>query len=422
MKRMMAILLGLGVLFFAAACAVSPGSTATPTPTSPATSSPSPSTVPPTPTSTPTPTPAATPTPDPASGSYRVVDAYPALRFTQPVLYEPVPDGNGNAVVVERTGRVRIFADRSDAPTSTVFLDLRGLITAKGQEQGLLGLAFDPDYATNGFFYVDYTTADSTVIARYRRSADDPAVADPTSGTVLLTFKQPYANHNGGQLAFGPDGHLYIATGDGGSAGDPQNRAQDRAVLLGKILRIDVAHPSAGNAYGIPSDNPFAGNTQGYREEIFAYGLRNPWRFSFDAQGVLWAGDVGQDRIEEVDRIVKGGNYGWNVLEGTLAYKDLAGVDRATLIAPVWEYRHPLGEAITGGFVYAGSLLSHAKGTYIYGDYLTGRIWALWFDAAQAAQNELLLDTGLLISSFGVDASGELRVVDLSGKVYRLVE
>ena len=422
MRRMLAILLSMGVLLGGTACAAPPGSTTEPSasPTSAAIASPSPTMGPLAP--TPTPTATVTPTPDPASGTYRVVDAYPALQFTQPVLFAPVPGGSGNAVVVERTGRIRIFADRSDVPSSTVFLDLGSRIFAKGQEQGLLGLAFDPDYATNGFLYVNYTTADSTVIARYQRSSADPSVADPASGVVLLTFMQPYANHNGGQLAFGSDGYLYIATGDGGSAGDPQNRAQNRTVLLGKILRIDVAHPSAGNAYGIPSDNPFAGNTQGYREEIFAYGLRNPWRFSFDAQGVLWAGDVGQDRIEEVDRIVNGGNYGWNVLEGTLKYKNLSGVDRTTLIPPVWEYKHPVGEAITGGFVYDGSLLTHAKGTYVYGDYLTGLIWALWFDTDQTVRNQLLLDTKLLISSFGVDALGELRVVDLTGKVYRLVE
>lgn len=421
MNRLLAILLTMGVLLGGTACAAGNETSVTPSiaPTSVATASPSPS---PSPSPTPIPLPTSTPTPDPASGTYRVVDAYPALRFTQPLLFAPVEDGSGNAVVVERTGRIRIFADRADASVSTVFLDLRSRIFTKGQEQGLLGLAFDPEYATNGYFYVNYTTVDSTVIARYRRSDADPAVADPASGMVLLTFKQPYANHNGGHMAFGPDGFLYIATGDGGSAGDPQNRAQNLATPLGKILRIDVEGASAATPYAIPSDNPFVGNTQGYREEIYAFGLRNPWRFSFDAQGVLWAGDVGQNRIEEIDLIVKGGNYGWNVLEGTHEYKNLAGVDRATLIPPVWEYEHPLGESVTGGFVYEGALLPHAKGAYIYGDYLTGRIWALWLDAEQTAHNQLLLDTGLFISSFGVDAAGELRVVDLSGGIYRLTE
>jgi glucose/arabinose dehydrogenase len=416
MKKLLFLLVVLTFLG-ATSCATAGSPTSTPQATA------TPSAIPDSPTPVPpSPTPTLSPTPAPSSGTYRLEDAYPSLSFTQPLLFAVAPGDAADAFVVERTGRTLIFADRPDAVSSQVFLDLRSVVTANGQEQGLLGLAFHPRYTENGYFYVNYTTSTTTVIARYRRSAADPRVADPASQTVLLTFEQPYRNHNGGGMAFGPDGFLYIATGDGGSGGDPQNRAQDLSSPLGKILRIDVDHPGDGMAYGIPSDNPFVGNAEGYRQEIYAYGLRNPWRFSFDAQGTLWAGDVGQDRIEEIDLVRKGGNYGWALLEGPLDYKEIAGVDRATLVPPVWEYEHSLGEAVTGGFVYTGRLAPHLKGTFVFGDYVSGRIWALWIDADGTSHGVQLLDSTLHVSSFGLDAAGELRVVDLSGKVYRLVE
>ena len=311
--------------------------------------------------------------------------------------------------------------DSADTKDASVFLDLRDRIDAGGNEKGLLGLAFHPDYKNNGYLYVNYTTADSTVIARYTRSPDNPMTADPASEEVLLTFKQPYSNHNGGQLAFGPDGYLYIGTGDGGSGGDPQNNAQNTASYLGKILRIDVDRPSNGKTYGIPADNPYAGNTQGNVEEIYAVGMRNPWRFSFDQNGILWVGDVGQDTMEEIDQVKNGGNYGWSVMEGTLTYKDVPGADTAAMIPPIWEYKHNgQDECITGGYVYASDKLPDLKGRYIYGDYVSGRIWALWPDASGKVQNQELLQTGLNISSFGLDADGDLLIVDLAGKLYRL--
>jgi glucose/arabinose dehydrogenase len=242
------------------------------------------------------------------------------------------------------------------------------------------------------------------------------------SGQIILSFPQPYANHNGGHMAFGEDGFLYIATGDGGSKGDPQNNAQNLSNLLGKILRIDVDRPGAGKHYGIPADNPFAGNTQGFREEIFAYGLRNPWKFSFDRQGGrLWAADVGQDKVEEINLIEKGKNYGWNLMEASRYYSAREDVTQEGLVLPVWEYEHQLGKSITGGAVYYGDDILALKGAYIYGDFVSGRIWALWLDNDLKVDNRQLLDTELRISSFGVDGNNEIYVVDYQGKIYKLV-
>jgi glucose/arabinose dehydrogenase len=301
-----------------------------------------------------------------------------------------------------------------------VFLDIRPLVDDAGNEEGLLGLAFHPDFRNNGLFYVNYTASspDRTVIARYRVDPQQPGRADPASAREILSFEQSFSNHNGGQLAFGPDGYLYIAVGDGGSGGDPLGHAQNRATLLGSLLRIDVDHPAGGKPYGIPPENPYAGNTQGWREEIYAYGLRNPWRFSFDPPtGRLWAADVGQNAYEEIDLIVAGGNYGWNILEGNHCYLD-ADCDSAGLIPPVWEYDHSQGRSVTGGYVVRGS--SRLAGAYVYADYVSGRIWALRLDGQGGPSNELLLESGLNISSFGRDAKGELYLCSFDGRIYRL--
>ena len=285
----------------------------------------------------------------------------------------------------------------------------------------MLGLAFHPGYSQNGIFFVDYTDKNGTVIARYERSAVDEMQADPASAQIILTIEQPYKNHNGGQLEFGPDGYLYIAMGDGGSRGDPLNNAQNLFSPLGKILRIDVDNQTADVQYAIPADNPFAGNTDSYREEIYAYGLRNPWRFSFDEQGRLWVADVGQNKIEELDLVENGGNYGWSIMEGTSSYKDAGDIDTSSFIPPIWEYSHDASECITGGYVFASDNIPDLVGRYIYGDFESGIIWALWFDEDGQVQNEELIDTKLLISSFGIDAGGDLRIIDLNGKIYRLV-
>jgi glucose/arabinose dehydrogenase len=285
---------------------------------------------------------------------------------------------------------------------------------------GLLGLTFHPDFQTNGFFFVDYTADNPrrTVIARYQVNAFDPNQANVSTGTIILEVDQPYTNHNGGQIAFGADGYLYIAMGDGGSGGDPLGHGQNRSTLLGSLLRIDVDSQTAGRNYSIPIDNPFAGNSMGYAEEIFAYGLRNPWRFSFDSEtGNLWLADVGQNEIEEIDVIRNGGNYGWNLKEGTQCYA-VSECDGFGLIDPIWEYNHGLGRSITGGYIYRGSRLPALYGNFLYGDFVSGRIWSLEYDGIGLTNNTELFDTSLSISSFGVDESGEVYVLSYDGTVY----
>ena len=347
--------------------------------------------------------------------------AVPALALTRFVsgLEQPLhlTAAGERLFVLEQPGRVRIIRDGKLQPEP--FLDLTGQVRSTGMEQGLLGLAFAPDYPSSGIFYVHYTGAQGqTVVARYRVSAQNPDRADTASAEVLLTLPQPFANHNGGAILFGPDGYLYIALGDGGSAGDPQNNAQNLDSLLGKLLRIDVSGPGA---YRIPPDNPFVSNPAA-RDEIWAYGLRNPWRVSFDrATGDLYIADVGQDAIEEINFQPAGSpggqNYGWRVYEGSRVYK---GDGLRDAVFPVVEYRHGNGNcAVTGGYVYRGQAIPELVGTYIYGDYCSGRIWG----ARQVNDTWTvtdLLQTDFRISAFGEDEKGELYVVDHGGAIYRI--
>ncbi|MCC6763670.1 MAG: PQQ-dependent sugar dehydrogenase [Deltaproteobacteria bacterium] len=340
-----------------------------------------------------------------------------AIAFASPVQLTHAPDGTDRVFVVEQGGRIRVFPNGTPA-SATDFLVLSGIST--GGEEGLLGLAFHPDYAANGYFYVYYSAASPrrSVIARYRVSAD-PNAADATSGRVVMEIAQPYSNHNGGQLAFGPDGHLYVALGDGGSAGDPGNRAQNMNELLGKILRIDVDRTDPGLGYAVPPDNPFVGQS-GARGEIWAVGLRNPWRMSFDRlTHALWAGDVGQGNWEEVDLIERGRNYGWRRKEGNACYNPSTGCDTGAFTAPLAVYSHSDGCSVTGGYVYRGSRLPELYGAYVYGDYCSGKIWALRYDGA-IASTTMIADTTLSISSFGEDRDGELYVVSLGGSINRL--
>ena len=356
--------------------------------------------------------------------TYDVVVAFPNLSFDQPVGVYSAGDGSDRIFLVEKKGVIHVFDNREDVTASAVFLDITDRVISAASEEGLLGLAFHPRFSTNGFFYVDYTAGSPlrTVVARYNVSQDDLDHADRNSELVLLEVLQPFSNHNGGQLAFGPDGYLYIALGDGGGAGDPQGNAQNRSTLLGKILRIDIDKTSGDLRYGIPSDNPFVGNTAGYREEIFAYGLRNPWRFSFDtATGWLWTADVGQNRAEEVNIIESGRNYGWDIMEGNLCYNSTQDCNQTGLQQPIWTYGRDQGISVTGGFVYRGSSLTGLNGWYIYGDYGSGRIWALQYDGTEAVNKELA-NTDLNITSFGLDEQNELYVCDFKGKIYRLVE
>jgi len=355
----------------------------------------------------------------------RLAEAFGGMTFTRPVGLVHADDGSGRLFVVEQPGRIVVLSDASDHPERSVFLDIRGKVYDRGGEQGLLGLAFHPDFERNGYFYVNYTTQKTTVIARYRADPANPDRADPGSELILLEFSQPYSNHNGGQLAFGPDGHLYIATGDGGSGGDPQGNGQNLKTLLGKILRIDVDRASGNLNYAIPPDNPFAGNRDGYREEIYAYGLRNPWRFSFDpATGWLWAADVGQNAMEEIDIIEKGRNYGWNVMEGSLCFNPRTGCKQDGLTLPIWEYP-PLqgspGASVTGGYVYRGQNIPELAGKYVFADYMDGRMWVLEYDGSGPARATELDVRQPGISSFGVDEHGELYACVLDGKILRIV-
>jgi glucose/arabinose dehydrogenase len=360
----------------------------------------------------------------PLHAQLHIERAFPDLSFDRPVDIQHAGDQSGRLFVIEQAGRILVFQNEVGAASAGVFLDIRDRVNDDGNEEGLLGLAFHPSYRDNGFFYVNYTASNPrrTVIARFSVSAVDPMKADPASERIMLSFEQPYSNHNGGQVAFGPDGFLYIGTGDGGSGGDPQNNAQNRTVLLGKMLRIDVDNPAGGKNYSIPSDNPLAGNADGWAEEIFAWGLRNPWRFSFDPEtGRLWVGDVGQNRYEEVDIVEKGRNYGWRVMEGFACYDPQSGCDQSGLTKPILEYGRDQGASITGGHVYRGNSIPELSGKYLYADFVTGRIWGLIYRSPTDFSNEILLNSGQNISSFGVDDQGEILICSFDGFIYRFV-
>ncbi|MCF6155560.1 MAG: glucose sorbosone dehydrogenase [Candidatus Brocadia sp.] len=355
---------------------------------------------------------------------YKLLNAFPNLSFKNPLDFQHAGDGTNRVFVVSQTGLIYVLENTPSAKSAKVFLDIRDKVI-HGGELGLLGLAFHPDYGKNGFFYVNYTTPNPlrSIIARYSVSSKNPDIADKKSELILLEINQPYSNHNGGQLAFGPDGYLYMALGDGGSGGDPKNNGQNKSILLGKILRIDVNCTSENKRYCIPNNNPFKGNTQGYKEEIYAYGLRNPWRFSFDpVTGRLWVADVGQELWEEIDIIEKGKNYGWRIMEGNHCFNPPTDCDTAGLTMPIWEYGHDDqgGCSITGGYVYRGTKLSELYGKYIYADFCSGRIWALYYDGKNPVTNSLLLTENVNISSFGIDKNNEIYICDLNGKVYTI--
>ncbi len=354
-----------------------------------------------------------------------VAQAQPALtfepalgseRFERPVAMKQAPGGSG-VHVVEQPGRV--VALELDGSQRRVVLDIEDRVGDGPNEAGLLGLAFHPRFADTQTLYLSYTRRASgrtleSVIAAYRMN-DDGAI-DRDSEKVVLALRQPFGNHNGGDIAFGPDGYLYIGFGDGGAGGDPLNSGQDLGTLLGAILRIDV---DSGDPYTIPRDNPFR-TQRDARPEIYAYGLRNPWRFSFDREtGELWAGDVGQNRLEEIDLIRAGGNYGWNIREASRSFKD-QGRNASGLIAPVAEYGRELGCSVTGGYVYRGSEIVDLQGTYLFGDYCSGRIWGVTRDAEGRSHVSQLLRTDARIASFAEIADGTIFVLDLTGPVYRI--
>jgi glucose/arabinose dehydrogenase len=332
-------------------------------------------------------------------------------------------DNSGQIYITEQRGVIQSFNANQPGQGSRVFLDITDRVNSGGEE-GLLGLAFDPDYRENGYFYVYYSAADPrrSVVSRFSLNLGNPAVASLQSEVIILEVAQPFANHNGGQLAFGPDGYLYIGLGDGGGGGDPFGNAQNLGSLLGKILRIVVSDLSATGDYKIPADNPFVA-TPGARPEIWAYGLRNPWRFSFDKEtGLLWAGDVGQNRWEEIDIITKGANYGWNITEGSHCFSPTTGCDQSGLTLPIVDYDHSQGCSVTGGYVYRGDNTPSLQGYYIYGDYCSGNIWALGYSGNSVTENVLLVASGLSITSFGEDIAGSLYILSSRGGIYSLVQ
>lgn len=373
------------------------------------------------PTLTSTPTLAPTDTPTPARpAAFPLPEAYTwqpvASGLNSPVGMAHAGDGSNRLFILEQPGRIRIWQDGS--LLAEPFLDLSNKLSCCG-ERGLLGLAFHPQYVDNGYFYVNYTDLQgNTVISRFQ--APDPAGsrADPASERQVLFVEQPFRNHNGGSVIFGPDGYLYLGLGDGESGGDPLGAGQSLRTLLGKVLRLDV---NTGEPYGIPAGNPFADG--GGRAEIWAFGLRNPWRMSFDRQtGDLYIADVGQNSVEEINFVpadaAAGINFGWNYREGSRRYQS-DPPDGVTLTDPVAEYEHPLGCSVTGGYVYRGGALPEWQGIYMYGDYCSGRIWGL-LQAVDGWQSAELFRTDANITSFGEDENGELYLVDYNGGVYRL--
>ena len=358
---------------------------------------------------------------DKAAADVQLKVAFPNLTFEMPVEFVSPNDGTNRNFVIAQAGVIHVFPNNPGVKTTQKFLDIKKKVVSGG-EQGLLGLAFHPNFKKNGYFYVNYTRGEDleTAISRFQVSKTNPNQADPASEVVLLTYKQPFSNHNGGKVAFGKDGYLYIAVGDGGSGGDPQNHGQNKASLLGKILRIDVNKPSGNLKYSIPADNPFKGNKEGFREEIYAYGLRNPWRFSFDkTTGNLWVGDVGQNKIEEVDIVKNGENYGWRVMEANECFKP-EDCDKKGYALPVHSYQQGMdtGKSITGGHVYRGKKLTALQGKYVYGDFVTGNIWTLTPNNGKYTNAKLMKLDGT-ISSFGEDANNELYVLSYGdGKIY----
>ncbi len=336
-------------------------------------------------------------------------------RFDRPLYFAQAPGGSKLAFVVEQGGTIWACEfDGRSLGERRVFLDLTRKVLTRGNEEGLLGLAFHPRYDENGAFFVYYSAARPrrTVLSRFEGGRE----------TVLLQIDQPYSNHNGGMIEFGPDGYLYVGVGDGGSGGDPHGNGQSLETHLAKILRLDVDRSEGERPYAIPPDNPFR-ERPGARPEIFAYGIRNPWRFSFDRRlGTLFVGDVGQDAEEEVDVVVAGGNYGWNAFEGDRVYDRHAGLARADAEFPIATYGRGEGKSITGGYVYRGRAVPSLAGRYVYADYVSGTVWSLRWNGRHAEDARVLLESGLEISSFGEDRAGEIYACAFDGRVYRFAE
>lgn len=350
-----------------------------------------------------------------------LVNAFPNVAFNSPLFVTHSNDGTNRVFVVEKTGLIKVLPNDSNTSDSRVFLDVTNLII-NGSERGLLGLAFHPDYATNGYFFINYTRSGdgATRVSRFSRSQSDPNKADSLSELNIITISQPFSNHNGGMLLFGLDGYLYIGMGDGGSGGDPGNRAQNVNELLGKILRLNIDTATAQFNYGIPPTNPFA--TGGGRAEIYTIGMRNPWRFSLDpVTGEIWCGDVGQDAREEIDIIQLGLNYGWRCYEGFNPYNTSGCGPQTNYTFPIKDYPNQTPEcSITGGYVYRGARRPELTGRYIYGDYCSRKIWKLKYENGNITEDSLIANAPSSIYSFGSDQLNELYVCCANSIVYRL--
>ena len=421
--RLWATSLAIIAMMMLMACASEPE--ATPAPSATATRVPSVSSATSVPTvgsATPVST-AVSATPEPVDvplPNVRVEVVFPSVSFDR-MVYLTHPEGMPDPLyLVLQPGRIMAFDNVESPPSPDTFLDIRSRVSDRGNEEGLLGLAFDPAYRNNGYFYVYYSAASPrrSVIARYQASPDGNS-ADPSTEKIVMQIGQPFSNHNGGHITFGPDGYLYVGLGDGGSGGDPRGHGQNLRTLLGTIIRIDVSTLDETGSYAVPSDNPFVG-VEDARPEIWAYGLRNPWRFSFDREtGELWAGDVGQNKLEEIDIVTKGGNYGWNIMEGSSCFRG-DPCDRDEFVPPVAEYGRDGGCSVTGGYVYRGSRIPSFVGAYVYGDFCTGKIWALRYDGSRVTGNAQIADTDLQISSFAEGPEGEVYILSFTGQIARL--
>ena len=359
-----------------------------------------------------------------------IEEAFPNLQFSRMLHLTNAGDGSNRLFVVLQDGQIRVFQNSSTVSTSQLFLDLSSKVSTVNEEEGLLGLAFDPEYETNGYFYVFYSAPAPrrSVLSRFRVSSGNPNLADPGSELIILevvktAFEgETFGSHNGGTIVFGPDGLLYVAVGDGGGGNDILGHGQNTSTLSAMVLRIDVSDASPTQTYQIPSDNPFVASAPG-APEVFAYGFRNPWKISFDpATGLLWAGDVGQQTIEEIDIVLKGGNYGWSRMEGTSCFPiGTPSCNQSGLVMPVFQYDHGDGCSVTGGHVYRGTRLPSLIGAYVYGDFCTGKIWALRYNGSTVTEHSLLNNSSLQISSFGLDENQELYILNYKGRIYQFV-
>ncbi|MCA9231526.1 MAG: PQQ-dependent sugar dehydrogenase [Planctomycetales bacterium] len=372
----------------------------------------------------------------------KIVDAFPQLKWPDtltganrglteeviPIVITGAGDGTDRLFVATQHGTIHVMPPDRKGRSAKTFLDIRERVhyNPDQNEEGFLGFAFHPRYKENGEFFVHYTLESASdqreaIISRFRVSADDPNQADPDSEEVILRVPQPYWNHNGGTVVFGPDGFLYIVFGDGGAGNDPHMNGQNLQTLLGAVLRIDVDRQDEDLAYAIPPDNPFVNLPKLARPEIWAYGLRNVWRLSFDREtGVCWGADVGQGLWEEINLIQRGGNYGWNLREGRHPFGPGGVGPQDRLIEPIWEYHHDVGKSITGGHVYRGSRVPQLQGAYLYADYVAGQVWALRydFDAKRVTSNRVLRSSGSPVVTFGEDDQGEVYFSNRIGDIY----